>query len=152
MRPQVPKLSRIEYHECEIGAVVARVAVGYRQGVRIQIRRILPRHREGRRIHMHLPGADPEPLAGLARNPRTERRRVMGIQPVQRPSQAVVMQHLGRDAWAQQMLARLGREELGHQIQPAIAEPQPVEDHRDRRHADAHLLLGRPRQRIQILR
>jgi hypothetical protein len=33
------------------------------------------------------------------------------------------MQHLGRDAWTQQVFDRLGRKELRDQIQATVAEP-----------------------------
>jgi hypothetical protein len=100
---------------------------------------------------VHLPRADPEALAGLPRDPRKQRRRVVVVQPVQRSPQAVVVQHLRGDPPTQQVLHRFGREELGDQIQPSIAEPQPVQKHRHRRRAHAHLLLARSRQRIQIV-
>ena len=92
---------------------------------------------------MHLTRRHPKALPGLAGDPGKQRRRVMGIQPVQRPSQTVVVQQLRRDPWPQQVLHGLGGKELRDQIQPAIAEAEPVEDHRHRRRAHAHLLLAR---------
>jgi hypothetical protein len=62
------------------------------------------------------------------------------IQPVQRPSQTVVVEVLGQDPRSQQMLHRLIREELGHEVEPTIAEAESVQDQRDRRCPHAHLL------------
>jgi hypothetical protein len=92
-----------------------------------------------------------EPLAGLPGDASKERRGVMGVQPVEGAPKTVVVQHLRGDTGPQQVLDGLGREELGDQIQPAVAEAEAVEDHCHRRRAHAHLLLRRPGQRIQIL-
>ena len=43
---------------------------------------------------------------------------------------------------SQQVLDGLGGKELRDEIEPAIAEAQPVQDHRHRRRAHAHLLLA----------
>ena len=101
---------------------------------------------------MHLTRRHPKALPRLAGDPGKQCRRVMGVQPVQRPSQTVVVQQLRRDPRTQQVLHGFGRKELRDQIQPAIAEAEPVEDHGHRRRSHAHLLLVRSRPRIQIRR
>ncbi len=135
----------------QVRAVVAGVPIGHGQGVRIQIRRVLPGHRERGGVHVHLSCGYAKALTRLPSDPGKQRGGIMVVQPIQCPPQAIVMQHLGRDPWTQQVLHRLGRKELRDQIQPAITEPQPIQDHRHRRRAHAHLLLARFRQRIQIL-
>jgi hypothetical protein len=61
------------------------------------------------------------------------------------------MEHLRRDAHSQQMRNRLGRAELGDQIQPAITEPQAVQDHGHGRRPDTHLPLAWSSHRIQVV-
>ena len=101
---------------------------------------------------MHLARRHPKALPRLPRDPGKQRRGVVRIEPVQGASQAVVMQELGGDPWAQQVLDRLGGKELRDQIQPAIAEAQPIQDHRHGRRSHTHLLLARSGHRIQIRR
>jgi hypothetical protein len=60
------------------------------------------------------------------------------VEPIQGASQTVVIEVLGRDARLQEPLHRLGGEELGRQIQPTIAEPQPIQEHGHRRRAHTH--------------
>ncbi len=64
----------------------------------------------------------------------------MFIQPVQRAPQTVVVEVLRHDPRSQQMLHGFVREELGHEIEPAVAASQSVADHRGGRRAHAHLL------------
>ena len=71
---------------------------------------------------MDLVHGDAEALPCLAGDPGKQHGGIVGIQPVQRASQAVVMQMFCPDAWTQQMLDGLGGEELRHQIQATIAE------------------------------
>jgi hypothetical protein len=56
------------------------------------------------------------------------------------------------DPGAEAVFHRLGGKELGDQIEPAITDPEPIEDHSHRRGAHADLLLIRSGQRIQIVR
>src|SRR5260221_3613490 len=46
---------------------------------------------------------------------------------------SVVVEIVRGDPWPQQPLDRLGRKELRHQVQPTIIEPEPIQDHRDRK-------------------
>jgi hypothetical protein len=132
--------------------VIAGIPIGDGEGMRIEVRSVFSRHGKGGRVHVHLPRRDAKALASLARQSGEEGGRIVLVEPVQRSSQAVVMQHLGRDAGTQQVFDRLGREELRDQIQAPVAEPAPVEDHRHRGGAHTDLLLTRSRQRIQVLR
>jgi hypothetical protein len=86
----------------------------------------------------------------LAGEPGEQRGRVVRVEPVEGPSQAVVVEPLRADPRPQEALHRLGRKELRDQIQPAIAEAQSLQDHRDRRRPHTNLLLARACQRIQI--
>lgn len=101
---------------------------------------------------MHLAGRNPKALTRLPDNPREQRRRVMGMLPVECPPQVVVVQYLRGDAGTQQVLHRLGREELRDQIQPVFAKAEPVQNHRHCRGAHTHLLLAGTCQPIEILR
>jgi hypothetical protein len=49
------------------------------------------------------------------------------VEPVQRPSQAVVVEVVGGDARSQEVVDRLVGEELRDEVEPAIAEAQPIE-------------------------
>jgi hypothetical protein len=72
---------------------------------------------------MHLRGLDPKDVASAACNPRKELGEIVRVQPIQSPPQTVIIEHLSRDSCSQQMLDRLVREELRHQIQLPVAEP-----------------------------
>jgi hypothetical protein len=90
--------------------------------------RLMLAHHQARhqRQFVRLPRRDPKSPTCLARNPGKQRRRIVGIEPmepVEGSSQTAVVQLRGRDARTQQMLHQLGCEELGDQIQPAITEP-----------------------------
>ena len=100
---------------------------------------------------MHLPRPDPKRPPRPSAMPANSVVGIVRIQPVQRPSQTVVIEVLGGDPWPQQPLDRLGGKELRHQIQPAITEPQPVEDHRHRCRADADPLVALLVLRVQPL-
>jgi hypothetical protein len=91
--------------------------------MRIEVRGVFSRHTKGGRVHVRLTRRDSKAHPRLARQSGEEGGGIVLVEPIQRPSQAVVMQHLGRDARTQQMLDGLGRKEPGDQIQPAIAEP-----------------------------
>jgi hypothetical protein len=101
---------------------------------------------------MDLPGRYPEALPGLPGDAGEERGRVLRVQPIQGAPQAVVVEQLRRDPRTQQVLHRLGGEKRRHQVQPAIAEAESIEDHGHRRGAHAHLLLRGPGHRIQVRR
>ena len=90
---------------------------------------------------MHLACGEAEALACDAGK---EHRRLMSVEPGERPSQAVVVEHLRRDPVPQQVLQGLGREELRDQIQLAITEAQLVQDHRHCGRSDTHMLLAQP--------
>jgi hypothetical protein len=136
----------------QVGAVVPRIAIGHCQRVRIQILCVLAGDRERGGIDVHLPHTDSKGAPGPQREAREQRRGIMSVQPVQRATQAVVVEILGGHARSQQPLDRLGRKELRHQIQPAITEAQPVQDHRHRRRADPHPLVALHVLRIEPLR
>jgi hypothetical protein len=111
--------------------------------VGIQLRLVLARHGERGRVDVYLSCRNPKALARLPGNPREQRRRVVVVQPVQRPPQAIVVQRLGGDARSEQVLHRIGREELRDQIQSAVAAAEDVQEHGHRGGPDTHLLLGR---------
>jgi hypothetical protein len=103
--------------------VIPGIPIGDGEGMRIEVRGVFSRHGKGGRVHVHLPRRDAKALASLARQSGEEGGGIVLVEPVQRASQAVVMQHLGRDAWTQQVFDRLGRKELRDQIQATVAEP-----------------------------
>ena len=77
---------------------------------------------------------------GAQGQPGKELGHIVLVEPIERSPQAVVVECVGGDTGTQQMLnGRVGKE-LRDQIQPAIAEPQPIEDQGHRGRADAHLL------------
>ncbi len=100
---------------------------------------------------MHLPRADPKRAPRPQRATGEQRRGVVGLQPVQRPSQTIVVEVLGRDPRSQQPLDRLVGEELRHQVQPAIAETEPVQDHGHCRRADPDPFMALVVLRVQPL-
>src|ERR1700730_18897468 len=65
---------------------------------------ILATYRERRRVHMDLIGLHPEDLSCLARNASKQLGGIMGVQPIQRASQAIIIEHLCFDACSQQVL------------------------------------------------
>lgn len=65
---------------------------------------------------MDVTRGDAKALARLARDPGEQRGGIVGVEPVQRPSQAVVVQLLGCDAGTEEVLDRFRREELRDQI------------------------------------
>jgi hypothetical protein len=93
----------------------------------------------------------PEALAGWRRDPGKQRGRIVGVQPIERAPQTVVVEILGRDPRPEQVRHWLGLEELGDQIEAAIGAAQPVAEHRHRRgpHTDPFLRAGVAR--VQIL-
>jgi hypothetical protein len=66
-------------HCCQIGAVVARGAVGHRQRVRIPIRVVLPGHCERGGVHVYLPRGNAKALTRLPSDAREQRRGIMGV-------------------------------------------------------------------------
>lgn len=101
---------------------------------------VLPVDRERGGVGVQSPDLHAERSARPQRQPREQPRHVVLIQPVQGASQTVVVEVLGQDPRPQQMLHRFVGEELRHEIQPAIAEAQSVQDQRDGRRPHAHLL------------
>jgi len=79
-------------------------------------------------------------LARPQRQPRKQPRHVLLVQPIQRPPQSVVVEVLGQDPRSQQMLHRFVGKELGDEIEPAIAQAEPIEHQGDSRCPHAHLL------------
>ena len=69
-----------------------------------------------------------------------ERRHIMRVEPVERASQAVIVEIRRRDAWHQEMLEGLILEELRDQIELPVAQAEPIEHHGHCRRAHAHLL------------
>jgi hypothetical protein len=96
--------------------------------------------------------AHAEPTTRLSGDPGKQHRRIVGIQPVERVSQALVIEVLGVDFCSQEMLHRLGGEELRHEIQPPIGKAQAIEDHRHGGRADADPLVQMLVARVQVLR
>jgi hypothetical protein len=87
----LPRGRQRQHPLLEVGAVIARVAVGHRQRVRVQLRIVLPRHREGGGVHVDLARCNAKPLPRLPGDAREQCRGIMGVEPVQRPPQAVVV-------------------------------------------------------------
>jgi hypothetical protein len=107
--------------------MIAQIAVGHRNrlGVHIAFHRlVVPAHRKRRRVGVQ-PGQrghwHPKRPARPQREASKQRRHIVGVQPVQRSPQAVVVEISGAETWPQQVLDRLVREELRHQIQLPIA-------------------------------
>src|SRR5439155_8098798 len=92
------------------------------------------------RINMDLLGFDPKDLSCSAGNASKQLRRIVSVQPIQRASQAVIVEHLGVDPCPQQVFDRFVGEVLRYQIQLAIAETEAVEDHGYSGCANAYLL------------
>jgi hypothetical protein len=172
LRDALPGCHQRQHPLFQVGAVVARVAVGHldhrgrprvllvlvarggagrpalrrrcqhlrRLQLLRQVQRILPVDRERGRIGRQTPHLDPKRPARSQRQPCKPASHVVRIQPVQRSSQTVIVEILGHDPWSQKMLHRLVREELGHEIEAAVTEAPPIEDHRHRRRPDTDLL------------
>jgi hypothetical protein len=96
--------------------------------------------RERGRVGVQPGQRDTEGASRPQREAGEQRGHIMGIQPIQRASQTVVVEIRRADPRSQQMLHRFVLEELRQQIQLAIAEPQAIEDHRHRRSPHRHLL------------
>ena len=85
--------------------------------------------------HIYLEGP-----ARPQRQPCKQPRHVLCVKPIQRAPKPVVIEVLRHDPRSQQMLHGFIREELGHAIEPAIAQAEPVEHERDGRCPHAHRL------------
>ncbi len=72
---------------------------------------------------MHLLSLDAKDLPRLGRDPSKQLGQIVGVQPVQRAPQAVIIEHLGCNSWSQQVFNWLVRKELGNQVELPIAEP-----------------------------
>ena len=66
---------------------------------------------------MHLFGLDAKDPPRLGRDSGKQLGQIVGVQPVQRAPQAVIVEHLGFNSWSQQVFNWLIREELGNQVQ-----------------------------------
>src|SRR5215471_18701274 len=91
---------------------------------------------------MDLLGLDPKDLSRPACNAGKELCGIVCVQPIQRTSQAVIVEHFSADPCSQQVLDRFVGEVLWHQIQLAIAEAEAIEDHSDRCCANTYLLTA----------
>ena len=96
------------------------------------LRRVSTDRKRGR-IHIDLFGGDSKDLAGAGCDAGKELGRIVCGEPVQRAPQAIISEQVSRDPFAQQMLDRFLGNILRDQVPLAIAEPQPIEDHRCRR-------------------
>ena len=68
----LPRGRQRQHPLLEVGAVIARVAIGHRDGVRVQLRVVLPAHGKRGRVHMHLARARCQSAGALgARSRRT---------------------------------------------------------------------------------
>ena len=139
----------------QILPMVARIPVGDGNRLRIDfplLERIGPRDRERGRVHVQLARTHAHALASLGGDAGKEDGGVVRIQPVQRTPQALVIQVVGADPGAQEMLHGLGGEELRDQIQAAVGKAQSIENHRYGRRADADAFMQMLVAGVQILR
>ncbi len=72
---------------------------------------------------MDLSCRDAKDLPCPTRYPGKQFGRVVRIQPIQRATQTVIIEHVSADPWPQQVFDGFVGEELRHQIQLSIAEP-----------------------------
>ncbi len=72
------------------------------------------------------------------------------VQDVQRPAQAVIIEHLGRQPGPQQAVQGLVGEELRGQIEGASSEAESIQDHRLHRFPDTDLPFGRPDDAVHL--
>src|SRR5258708_32078133 len=87
---------------------------------------------------------DAKDRAGAAGYSRKELGGIMRVEPIERPSQTIVIEHISGDPPSQQVFHRLVRKILRHEIQLAEAPAQSIQDHRCCGRSYTHLLsIGR---------
>jgi hypothetical protein len=89
-----------EHPLLEVLAVVAGVAVRHRDRLRIQVafgRRVVPADRKRGRVGVQPGHRHPKRPACPQRQPSKQHRHIVRVQPIQRPSQAVVVEVGGAD-------------------------------------------------------
>ena len=86
------------------------------------------------------------------RQPGKQRGYIMLVEPIQGASQTVVVEHIRRDPFSQQVLDGFVLKILGHQVQLSEAPPEPIEHHRDRGFPYTHAATAVSRLLIQPLR
>lgn len=108
------------------------------------LRLIVPTHQNGGRVHLDVRRGDANDLTSAARKACEEPGRIMGIQPITRASQAIVVEQIGADPSSQQVFDRRVLNVLGHQRPRPIAEPPSIEDPCRGGRSSAHLVtIGR---------
>jgi hypothetical protein len=103
---------------------------------------VFPTHAEGCGIHVDLQGLDANDLAGLTCSSGTPLRRIVRLEPIQRPSQALVSRHIGGASRPQHVCDWLLLSRVGPHRHVTIVEPQSVQDHRRWCRSSAHLLAS----------
>src|SRR5215813_14891992 len=110
--------------------MIQRIAVGDGDGLRVEVAllvaSILATDGERGRIHMKFADAQAQAPTCLRCDPGKQGGRIVGVQPIERTPQALVVEVLSGDPWPEQVRDRFGLEELGDQIEAAIGEANPL--------------------------
>ncbi len=138
------------YHLFQVGPVVAGIAIGDADDAWLFRPVVFPFHAEGGGVQVNKAVLNAVHAQGV----RSHLGKHLGlpflVQDVQRPAQAVIIEHLGCQPGPQQAVQGLVGEELRGQIEGASREAQGIQDHRLHRFPDTDLPFGRTDDAVNL--